>query len=72
MSRTQAHYFRQWIDGGETSLDNLGLLCLRHHKMNHEGGWTLVLTDKRRLLVIPPPSRAWMPWTRAPDRAAAR
>jgi len=27
--------------GGLTSHDNLGLRCRRHHRLKHEGGWTL-------------------------------
>ncbi|MDT3445206.1 MULTISPECIES: HNH endonuclease signature motif containing protein [unclassified Pseudofrankia] len=30
-----------WAHGGRTALDNLGLLCRRHHVMKHRGGWTL-------------------------------
>jgi hypothetical protein len=35
------HHLRHWLDGGETSLDNLALLCRRHHVACHEGGWKL-------------------------------
>nr|WP_269724420.1 HNH endonuclease signature motif containing protein [Pseudofrankia inefficax] len=28
-------------DGGRTALNNLGLLCRRHHRAKHIGGWTL-------------------------------
>lgn len=32
-----AHHIRHWVDQGPTSLDNLRLLCRRHHRMEHEG-----------------------------------
>jgi hypothetical protein len=38
---TDAHHVRHWADGGETALDNLVLLCAHHHRLVHEGGWTV-------------------------------
>ncbi|MGH7464162.1 MAG: DUF222 domain-containing protein [Longimicrobiales bacterium] len=32
-----AHHIVHWADGGATSLDNLVLLCRRHHRAVHEG-----------------------------------
>ncbi len=48
-----AHHIRYWRHGGSTSLDNLVLLCARHHHLIHRPGWhlkplpdaTLELTD---------------------------
>jgi hypothetical protein len=37
-----AHHLIHWEDGGPTSLENLVLLCRRHHVACHEGGWQLV------------------------------
>ncbi len=34
-----AHHIKHWSAGGETSLDNLMLLCARHHRLVHEGGF---------------------------------
>jgi hypothetical protein len=34
-----AHHIRHWADGGETCLNNLVLLCRRHHRMVHEEGF---------------------------------
>jgi hypothetical protein len=39
------HHVRHWLHGGETSVDNLLLLCTRHHHLVHEGGWSLVRED---------------------------
>lgn len=35
------HHIVHWLDLGETRLDNVVLLCRRHHRMVHEGGWTI-------------------------------
>ena len=39
--RCDAHHVEHWIDGGSTSLDNLVLLCRRHHRSVHEGAFGL-------------------------------
>jgi hypothetical protein len=36
-----AHHIEHWARGGETRLDNLVLLCRRHHRAVHEGGYTV-------------------------------
>jgi hypothetical protein len=36
-----AHHVQHWSAGGETSLDNLLLLCTRHHRLVHEGGFAI-------------------------------
>ena len=36
-----AHHIRHWSAGGETSLENLMLLCTRHHRLVHEGGFSI-------------------------------
>ena len=33
-----AHHVHHWARGGATTLDNLVLLCRRHHRLVHEGG----------------------------------
>ena len=37
-----AHHLKHWIDGGETSADNMTLLCTHHHRLLHEGGFGIV------------------------------
>ena len=37
----EAHHVMHWADGGETSLDNAILICNRHHRLLHEGGFTI-------------------------------
>jgi hypothetical protein len=36
-----AHHVRHWAHGGPTDLDNLVELCRRHHRLVHEGGFSL-------------------------------
>ncbi len=36
-----AHHIQHWWAGGETSLDNLLLLCTRHHRLVHEDGFSI-------------------------------
>src|SRR5467141_352380 len=49
-----AHHVVHWTHGGSTDLDNLILLCHRHHWLVHEGGWQIVRSDDGRMLAIPP------------------
>jgi hypothetical protein len=34
-----AHHIVHWADGGKTRMENLVLLCRRHHRLVHEGGF---------------------------------
>jgi hypothetical protein len=36
------HHLQHWIHGGETSADNMTLLCTHHHRLLHEGGFGIV------------------------------
>jgi Domain of unknown function (DUF222)/HNH endonuclease len=47
------HHLVHWIDGGETNLENCVLLCKRHHRMVHEGGWQLLKVDGEVVTVAP-------------------
>ena len=66
-SWTAAHHVVHWVHGGTTDLDNLILLCHRHHWMVHEGKWQLVRSDDGRMLAIPPTVRFGMAAASRPD-----
>jgi hypothetical protein len=38
-SFVHAHHVHHWAKGGETALANLVLLCSKHHRLVHEGGF---------------------------------
>ena len=42
---TEGHHVKHWADGGETKLGNLVTLCGFHHRLVHEGGYGLTVTD---------------------------
>ena len=70
-----AHHVRHWANGGPTKLDNLVLLCRRHHRAVHEEGFTVrvgatgeaafVRPDKQPLQNLPAPPR-WLGGALAP------
>jgi hypothetical protein len=51
----EAHHVVPWTRGGPTNLDNLLMLCSRHHVQVHEGRWQLLLHPDGRVEVIRPP-----------------
>ena len=66
--RCDAHHTWHWADGGATALDNLVLLCRRHHRAVHEEGFSVTLDARGnvlfarpdgRPLLVAPPARAW-------------
>ena len=65
-SLTSAHHLVHWMRGGATDLDNLVLLCRRHHWMVHEGDWQIVRDEDGNLLTIPP-TVTFGPPVRGPD-----
>ncbi|MEV6270355.1 DUF222 domain-containing protein [Kribbella sp. NPDC051936] len=40
-----AHHLISWIDGGDTKVSNLALLCRRHHTDLHRGHWHITILD---------------------------
>ncbi|HXU62279.1 MAG TPA: DUF222 domain-containing protein, partial [Polyangia bacterium] len=51
------HHIQHWLHGGRTSLDNLLFLCSFHHRLVHEGGFTITMTADAQVLVIAPTGR---------------
>ena len=61
---SDAHHVHAWAEGGPTVLDNLALLCRRHHTFVHEGGFRMepiagerfrfLRPDGRELVASPP------------------
>lgn len=53
-SHCEAHHVIYWANGGETNVDNLVLLCRRHHDLVHQSEWEVqVITG---LPVFRPPA----------------
>jgi Domain of unknown function (DUF222)/HNH endonuclease len=48
------HHIRHWLHGGETSLDNLVFLCSFHHRLVHEGGFSITMNDNAEVVVSAP------------------
>ena len=46
-----AHHLKHWAEGGDTSLENLTLLCTHHHRCLHEGGFRIAARSGRRAAV---------------------
>jgi hypothetical protein len=38
----EGHHLEHWIDGGETTPENVWLLCTYHHGLLHRGGFSIV------------------------------
>ena len=41
----EAHHVEHWIDGGETRLENLVLLCSAHHRLLHHGAFHIAVEE---------------------------
>ncbi len=61
------HHLKHWSDGGNTSLDNLVLLCRHHHSVLHEpkSGWVVRLGPDQLPEFLPPP---WIDQEQRPRR----
>ena len=65
--RCDAHHIEHWADGGPTSLDNLMLLCRRHHTLLHEGGISVERDALGSLTFMRPDGRVIEVVPRAPS-----
>ena len=45
---------RPWIDGGQTNLDNLVLLCPYHHARHLQQGWRIQVRQGVPWFIPPP------------------
>jgi hypothetical protein len=50
----QAHHVQWFSAGGTTSIDNLALLCTRHHHRLHQPGWDAKLKPDGALRITDP------------------
>ena len=55
--RTDGHHVVHWADGGETALENLVLLCRRHHRAVHEEGFRVTLDAAGKVAFTRPDGR---------------
>ena len=76
-----AHHVRHWADGGATRLNNLVLLCRRHHRAVHEEGFAVELRANGEArfthpggwpLVAAPSAPTWTDAALAPTDARLR
>jgi hypothetical protein len=51
---SDAHHIVSWLDGGPTDLDNLVLLCRRHHRIIHHSEWVVRMTRTGIPEFVPP------------------
>ncbi len=54
LTHCEAHHLKHWADGGKTSLENLVLLCRRHHRAVHEEGYRIEHTADGELRFFRP------------------
>ena len=64
-SLCDGHHLVYVMHGGGDELENLILLCTRHHRMVHESGWQLVKTEGGEMVTIAPTVTFGLP--RGPD-----
>lgn len=55
----QSHHQQEWSAGGTTAVRTSALLCGRHHRLRHEGGWQLLQQEDAEWKAIPPIPPTW-------------
>ncbi len=73
----EAHHVEHWAEGGDTALSNLVELCHHHHRLVHEGGFSLRANPDRDgnvVFVDPKGQEIARSWPRAslPDNPVQR
>jgi hypothetical protein len=73
------HHIQHWAHGGDTTLDNLLLLCRHHHRFVHEHGYTItktltgsVVRDRHDRPVTTPTPQCLDGWSQVVALAQAR
>jgi hypothetical protein len=61
------HHVKHWSQGGNTSLSNLVLLCRHHHRLVHEGGYTVEASHQGGFIFHSPDGRVLEASPRLPD-----
>jgi hypothetical protein len=75
---TNTHHIKRWKpDHGPTDLDNLVLLCVHHHYLMHQRGWTMSGNPNEELNFVGPSGRVMTSrpsplWTAVTGPAARR
>ncbi|HEY0574633.1 MAG TPA: DUF222 domain-containing protein [Pseudonocardia sp.] len=60
----QVHHLVEWVNGGETNIEELVMLCRTHHRMIHQSGWEIRMHHGRPEFIPP----RWLDPTQAPRR----
>lgn len=63
-----AHHVVHWADGGASDLHNATLLCRHHHRLHHEGGYTITMVGGRPRFFRPDGTEIRPPDPTPPDR----
>jgi hypothetical protein len=66
-----AHHIRHWAQGGRTDLSNLIQLCIHHHRLVHEGGYSVERREEGRVRFRRPDGQAVPAAPATPEGEAA-